>query len=69
MNLLESTSRDDADLYFLEFELPDLRPGRYRLEILAEDAGTGSVVRTAASFSVRLPHSDGDGRSGCRTTE
>ncbi len=53
MNLLESTSRDDADLYFLEFELPPLSPGRYRLEILAVDTTTGATIRTAAWLSIR----------------
>jgi hypothetical protein len=53
MSLLISTSRDGAGLYLLEFELPDLVPGRYRLEIRAGNPETDGVVRTAASFSVR----------------
>jgi hypothetical protein len=38
-----------------EFELPELLPGRYRLEIVAEDAATGLNLRTAGWFSVRPP--------------
>jgi len=53
MSLLESTSRDETDFYFLEFELPDLAPGRYRLEIRADNAGTGSVVKSTGKFTVR----------------
>ena len=53
LKLLESVSRDEADFYLLEFELPDLPPGRYRLEIQAEDMVKGSIVRTTGSFTVR----------------
>ncbi len=53
MSLLERASLDEADFYFLEFELPDLVPGRYRLEIRAENPETGAVVSTASGFTVR----------------
>ena len=53
--ILDASSRDDADFCFLRFELPELLPGRYRLEILAGEAGTGPVVRTAGWFTVRPP--------------
>ena len=53
LKLLESVSRDEADFYLLEFGLPDyLMPGRYRLEIQAEDMVKGSIVRTTGSFTV-----------------
>jgi hypothetical protein len=56
ISLLDSASRDDADFYLLEFELSDLMPGRYRLEIQAEDiVKGGSVARTAGWFTVRPP--------------
>ncbi len=55
LSLINSTSRDDTDFYLLEFELPELLPGRYRLEIVAEDSKTGSMTRTAGWFSVRPP--------------
>jgi VWFA-related protein len=54
LKLLDSSSRDEADFYLLEFGLPDnLIPGRYRLEIQAEDMVKGSIVRTTGSFTVR----------------
>ena len=53
MDLLERGSRDEADFYLFEFELPDLVPGRYRLEIRADNAGTGSVVKSTGQFTVR----------------
>ncbi len=46
MSLLKGTSRDEADFYLLEFELPDLQPGRYRLEIRAENPETDAVRST-----------------------
>lgn len=55
MTIVNSASRDEADFYILEFELPGLLPGRYRLEIVAEDAATGLNLRTAGWFSVRPP--------------
>jgi hypothetical protein len=53
MDLLESSSRDEADFYLLELALPRLLPGRYGLEIQAEAAATGSVVRSTGWFTVR----------------
>jgi len=53
MSLLERASLDEADFYFLEFELPELQPGRYRLELRAENPETGAVVSTASGFTVR----------------
>lgn len=55
MTLVNSASRDKTDFYLLEFEVPGLPSGRYRLEILAEDAATGLNLRTAGWFSVRPP--------------
>jgi len=50
--LLAASSRDDKDYYLLSFEFPALPPGRYRLEIKAEDTATGSTVRTEGRFTV-----------------
>jgi VWFA-related protein len=52
-DLVSAFSRDDRDFYLLEFELPPLAPGRYQLEILAEDTTTGATIRTAAWLSIR----------------
>jgi VWFA-related protein len=53
MTLVTSSSRDAVDFYLLKFELPVLAPGRYRLEITAEDPDSGSVLRTSSVLSVR----------------
>jgi VWFA-related protein len=53
MTLVTSSSRDAVDFYLLKFELPVLAPGRYRLEIAAEDPDSGSVLRTSSVLSVR----------------
>jgi hypothetical protein len=55
MTIVNSASRDETDFYLMEFEVPGLLPGRYRLEIVAEDAATGLNLRTAGWFSVRPP--------------
>ena len=55
MTIVNSASRDETDFYLMEFKVPGLLPGRYRLEIVAEDAATGLNLRTAGWFSVRPP--------------
>lgn len=51
--VLEARSAGEADLYLLEIVLPELRPGRYRLEIEAGDEATGRIARTGKTFSIR----------------
>lgn len=51
--ILGRTSDGDTDIYLLGVGLPDLGPGRYRLEIEAESAGTGATARASAVFAVR----------------
>jgi hypothetical protein len=53
MKLVAFVSRDAADFYLLGFELPVLAPGRYKLEIAAEDTATGAVVSAMGRFSIR----------------
>jgi VWFA-related protein len=53
LRMVAFVSRDAADFYLLGFELPVLASGRYRLEIAAESASTGAVVRTEVRFSIR----------------
>ena len=53
MKLVAFVSRDAADFYLLGFELPALSPGRYKLEIAAEDTATGAVVRTSSGLLIR----------------
>jgi len=52
-DVLSAASRDEADFYFLRFELPGLPPGRYRLEIVAGDRKTGLTARTAGWLLIR----------------
>jgi hypothetical protein len=51
--LFDLKSEGEADLYLLGIEIPELPPGRYRLEIEAVNAATGKTVRTTGFFSVR----------------
>jgi hypothetical protein len=55
LDLVQSAGRGEANLYLLKLELPGLGPGRYRLEIAAEDEKTGPVARAATEFTVRGP--------------
>lgn len=51
-HVIDRVGGDDGDIFFLEFEIPDLKPGRHSLQILAEDDATNSSARTASWFSV-----------------
>jgi len=42
-----------TDLYLISIDLPELPPGRYRLEIEATNAATDKAVRTSGVFSIR----------------
>jgi len=53
LRMVAFISRDAADFYLLEFELPTLAAGRYRLEIAAQSAATGAIVRTERALSIR----------------
>jgi VWFA-related protein len=53
MSLLASVSQAAADVYLLEFELPELAPGHYRLEITATDEAGAAVARTAGALTVK----------------
>jgi VWFA-related protein len=52
-DLFDMKSDGDADLYLLGIEIPEIPPGRYRLEIEARNEATGTTVRTSGLFSVR----------------
>jgi len=54
--LISASSSGEEDFYLMAFEFSALSPGRYRLEIQAEDAEGGVGVRTAGSFSIRPAH-------------
>jgi VWFA-related protein len=51
--LHDQRSDGEVDLYLLGIDLPELPPGRYRLEIEAENPATGKTVRMTGLFSIR----------------
>ena len=51
--ILSSQRQEEADVLFLEIEVPELQPGRCVLHLLAEDAITGSSSRITSGFSVK----------------
>jgi VWFA-related protein len=52
-NLQDMKSDSATDLYLISIDLPELPPGRYRLEIEGANAATGSTARTSGLFSIR----------------
>ncbi len=52
-DLHDMKSETATDLYLISVDLPELPPGRYRLEIEGVNAATGSTVRTSGLFSIR----------------
>lgn len=52
-NLLGAAQQNDATIFLLEFELPELRPGRYSLHILAEDPATKASSESSSEFFVK----------------
>jgi hypothetical protein len=51
-HILSSQRQEEADVIFLEIEVPELQPGFYLLHLLAEDTATESSSQTTAGFSV-----------------
>ena len=51
--ILSAASLDDGDAYLLRLDLPDLVPGRYALEIEAQDAGGAVLARTSSRLELR----------------
>ena len=52
-HILSSSRQEEADVLFLEIEVPELKPGHYLLHLLAEDTETELSSRTMSGFSVR----------------
>ncbi|NIQ17376.1 MAG: hypothetical protein GTN43_00985, partial [Candidatus Aenigmarchaeota archaeon] len=48
-----SGMQGEADILFLEINIPELRPGQYSLHIFAEDSVTKSSCETMSDFWVR----------------
>jgi len=51
-HILSSIPQEEADILFLEIEVPEPQPGEYLLYLLAEEAGTKSSTQTKSGFSV-----------------
>jgi VWFA-related protein len=52
-NSLSNAQQREADVLFLEFEIPELQPGRYILYLYAEDMATKSSSQTTIGFSIK----------------
>jgi VWFA-related protein len=52
-SILSGVSQGEADILFLEFDIPELRPGQYSLHILAGDSVTKASCATKSDFWVR----------------
>jgi VWFA-related protein len=51
-SILNSLTQEDADVLFLEIEVPELQPGEYLLRLLAEDTETKSSCQITSGVSV-----------------
>jgi VWFA-related protein len=54
-NLLGVANQDQARVFLLEFELPELQPGGYSLHIRAENPDTGASCETCSGISIVGP--------------
>jgi hypothetical protein len=50
--LLSVQKQEVAEILFLEFKVPELRPGRYALHLLAEDPASKSSSETKSVLLV-----------------
>jgi len=51
-SILNSLTQEEADVLFLEIEVPELQPGQYLLHLLAEDTETKSSFQTTSEVSI-----------------
>ncbi len=52
VGLLSAQKQEETEILFLEFKVPELRPGRYSLHLLAEDPAAKSSSETKAELIV-----------------
>ncbi len=52
-SILSTEKKEETDILLLELELPELKPGEYSIEIIAEEEKTDSRSRMAQTFKVR----------------
>jgi VWFA-related protein len=55
VDILGTGRQDNTHLFILEFELPELKPGRYLLHLSAEDSGTKERSESTSGFSIKSP--------------
>jgi hypothetical protein len=60
VNLLGVASQDQARVFLLEFELPELQPGTCVLHVMAEDPVSKASSETSSALSIVLPGRAGD---------
>jgi VWFA-related protein len=53
VGLLSAQKQEGAQILFLEFKVPELRPGRYSLHLLAEDPAAKSSTETKSALLVK----------------
>jgi VWFA-related protein len=52
VDVSSAADRDNVRFFLLEFELPELKPGDYRLHVRAENADTNIISEASSAFSV-----------------
>ena len=52
-SILSSMSQEGTDILLIEFQLPEMKPGEYTLQISAEESSTQSKSKVAHNFRVK----------------
>ena len=52
-SILSSMSQEETDILLIEFQLPEMKPGEYTLEISAEELSTQSKSKVTHNFRVK----------------
>jgi len=52
-SILSSVSQEETDILLFEFQLPEMKPGEYTLEISAEELSTHSKSKVSRNFKVK----------------
>jgi len=52
-SVLKTEKEKETDVLLIEINLPEMLPGRYSLEMIAQEMASGSESRTVQIFNVR----------------
>ena len=52
-SILKTEKEKDSNVYFIEINLPEMLPGRYSLEMAAQEMASGAESRTVQTFDVK----------------